>query len=135
MATKKVGILVAVAGATIAMGGVYATSLTVTAQQASSGAGDVASCQVGALTFTGADPEYNAGTGKYRIASVTVSGITSPACDGNELYVTAVDGSDVALSTGTAVSIDASSEVFTFTTPVDVDSLNTYVAAITAPNA
>lgn len=136
MATKKVGILVAVAGATIAMGGVYATSLTLDAQQAASGADAVASCQSAPLVFTSADPTYDAASGKYKTASVTVTDIDvagGAECTNMELRITAVDNSNAVLSTGPAVTIDAASEVFTFSAPVAVEDLSKYVAAITAP--
>lgn len=136
MATKKVGILVAVAGATIAMGGVYATSLTLDAQQAASGADAVASCQSAPLVFTAADPTYDAVSGKYVINSVTVSDIDvagGAECTGMELRITAVNSSNAVLQTGPAVTIGAASEDFAFADSVAVEDLSKYVAAITAP--
>lgn len=131
--SKKIGILVAVAGATVAMGGVYATSLTLTAGQAAAGSDAVADCQgANALTFTPGAPTYNAGTGTYRISTVSVTGVQA-ACEDSKLRVTAVGAADAALETGAVVTIGATgTEVFTLANPVNVNELQKWTAAITA---
>lgn len=135
---KRTAIVVAVVGGAMAMGGVYATSLTLDAKQAAGGADAVAECQSGTLTFTSDDPTYDAIGGYYKIAGVTVSGITwseGSGCDDQELYVTAAKADHTSLSSGTAVVISAASMHFEFTTAVKAADLAEYVAAITAPNA
>ncbi len=130
--SKKIGILVAVAGATVAMGGVYATSLTLNAGQAAAGTDAVSDCQgVAVLAFTPGEPSYDAVSGKYQIASVSVTNIAG-GCSGSTLRVTAVGASNALLETGDAVSIDATSEVFALDAPINVEDLQKWSAAITA---
>jgi hypothetical protein len=74
-----------------------AASLNVTAATLGAGTGTVASCDTDGVA-TSFDTAYSAAAAGYKVTTVHVSGITTPACDGRTMKVTLVGASDAALA-------------------------------------
>lgn len=82
--------------------------------------GAVASCDTDgvALAYTTA---YSATDGRYKVTSVTVSGIATPACDGKTLRVTLSDAAFVSLGTGSATVLAGGSQAVAITPNADAE--------------
>ncbi len=85
-----------------------AASLDVTASNLGAGTGDVATCDSDGVS-TDYTVTYSATAAAYAIATVTVSGIATPDCDGRAVKVTLIGTGDASLAEKTA----------TLSTPVD----------------
>jgi hypothetical protein len=75
--------------------------------------GVVASCDTDGVTLAYTNT-YDATSGLYRVSSVTVSGIASPACTGKTLTVTLRDAGNASLGTGSA-AVGGTSQAVTIT--------------------
>ena len=84
---KRVAVVAAVAAAGLASAGVYATALTVTANQDSAGVSAVTSCDDTVTTQT-SPPVWV--TDEWQNADLTVGGI-DPLCTGQTVYVQPLD--------------------------------------------
>lgn len=88
------------------LGGINAAQLGADAEA-------ITSCDTDSVT---ADYTYAFVAGEYEVATVELSGIATPACDGQDIEVTLFDGSDVALGdvadtvSGATLSVDFSAE-------------------------
>jgi hypothetical protein len=82
---KRVAIVMAVGGGALAMGGVYATLLGVTANQTAGGSKTIASC-TDTVNITSGAPTYSTGGMAYYVDTLTVSGVPS-GCANQTLYL------------------------------------------------
>jgi hypothetical protein len=116
-------------GALLLIGGVaLAASFTVNQAQSGGGSAVVSTCDATVDSAFGT-PVYDAGIPGYVINDVVVTGIASPACDGQTLYVTVADNAGVALGSGSQ-PINATSETVTLDNPVLLESATDTYAAI-----
>jgi len=121
-----------IAGA-VALGGfgVYATSITLTAAGGFS-AGTIAAqagCDTDGVTVTPAAPVWSDANDQYEIQSVTVSSINSPTCDGQAVYLTALNSSTDSLGSGTSDVINDVSEAIALT-GVDAEAIANWAVVI-----
>jgi hypothetical protein len=93
-----------------------AASLNVTASTLGAGTGTVASCDTDGVT-TSFDTTYSATAAGYKVTTVHIAGITTPACDGKTMKVTLVGAADASLAevTVTLATPVASPTNFDFT--------------------
>jgi hypothetical protein len=73
-----------------------AASLTVTSSSLGAGTGTVASCDTDGVT-TSFDTAYSQAAAGYRVTTVHVAGIATPACAGLTMKVTLIGAADLSL--------------------------------------
>lgn len=128
---RRLAAVAAVCAAGLAATGVYATTLTVTANQDAGGAVNVVACDT-TLDVQSAAPVFDEVEHVYKIDAFTVGGI-APSCDGLTLYATALNASGTAVQSFSHVYVsatDAGSVTFTFTAPVASSVLDGYALAL-----
>ena len=103
---KRLAIVAAVSAACLASAGVYATTLTVTANKDAAGTTSaILACDSDGVNVTTSDPVWDDLAHKYYFAKVTVTGI-SPDCDGQKVFVQPLTTSDAALGGGGDATFD-----------------------------
>jgi hypothetical protein len=106
-------VVAATAAAVVLGGGAYAFAANLTVNTGSLGAGNqtVASCDADGVkaTYTTA---WDTGSKRYEITGITVKGIAA-GCEGDDIKVTLVDSSGVALTEVTGVVGSATDQSFT----------------------
>ena len=93
-----------------------AASLNVTAATLGAGTGTVASCDTDGVSTSFAT-SYSASAAGYRVTTVSIDGIATPACDGKTMKVTLVGAADASLAelTVTLATPAAAPTTFDFT--------------------
>lgn len=74
-----------------------AASLNVTAANIGAGTASAASCDTDGVA-TSFDTTYSAAAAGYKVTTLHVTGITTPACDGRTMKITLVGASDASLA-------------------------------------
>jgi len=78
-----------------------AASLNLTASSLGAGEATVASCDTDGVA-TSFDTSYSATVAGYKVTTVHVTGIATPACDGRSMKVTLIGAADASLAEQTA---------------------------------
>ncbi len=126
---KRLAVVAAIGAAVMASAGVYATTLTVTANADSGGNAAVLACDIDGVNVAAGTPVYSDITQKYMLSDLTVTGI-APGCLGQTLYVSAVqtDGTELGSFNHTMLTAEISYHE-TAMTPFATDDLVKYVVA------
>ncbi len=133
---KRLAIVAAVGGAMLATFGVYATVLTVSANQDAGGTDTTTTCDADGVVASTGTPTFNSATQKYEVTTITVQSIDDVHCAGQVLYVTAIKNDDTALKAITPYTIVAETTEKDFTVAsFALEDLKGYAVAIHQPTA